>query len=242
MHSCRSNGRGAGLSMYIKDELKIINHSIYSTKLNYIHTTIDLTNGNQMDIIGLYRPPHDSNMNEFMTICDSLLAKLNQKESLFLGDMNINASIMNRTKSKLNYMDLISSHGFNLCNTATTRRATNTVIDHVLSNVTHKYNHCTSTIEWEYSDHNILITNLSVGGEERVTTRQHKYINHNTMRQMLQSKLGDLPHTTDVNTAYDTCAFIFKQCADSATMVKTFNCKKHAKCNWLTKYPNMVKS
>lgn len=241
LHSCRQHRRGAGLSVYVRNELNISSHTINSTQFNYIQTTIDITHSKPLNIIGFYRPPHSSNLRDFLDVCDNILSNTSNSQSLFVGDTNINVKEEYRSSCKDQYTDLLSAHGFRLCNSAITRAAANTVIDHVFSNLTHKHTHHTSTIECDFSDHNILVTNVAIGVYEANINPMYKRIDYTTMRELLLQRTQALPHTDDTNLAYDAFLSVFTECADLSTQLRSNKIKQTKRCFWLSNYPNMAK-
>ena len=88
------NDRG-GVTIYVLESLnlKCIHYSFnVSTELEYVHVTLKPNNTNRknIDVIGIYRPPHDHLINDFFCSMESVVANLEvSNDQILMGDFNI---------------------------------------------------------------------------------------------------------------------------------------------------------
>ena len=118
----------------------------------------------QCIIVGLiYRHPKPQYA-EFSDALEKNLTTLSQKNSktIIVGDLNIDLMKFNSERKITDYVDLITSHGFNLCvdkpTTVTTHSST--CIDHVYSNISTEDIE-TIILESDVSDHYSTLTKIS---------------------------------------------------------------------------------
>lgn len=152
--------RAGGIVMYVHN---IINsNEIYSSITNNIDCLIVDLIDLKIKIIGIYRH-HSSEINNFIDWLEDLLS--DHKNSIVLGDINLN--LLNKTcNTTLNYMNMISSKGFEILNLIELDYATrlsntiSTIIDHVFTDLYNlKYTFLVK--DTHLSDHRYLLINVN---------------------------------------------------------------------------------
>lgn len=161
IHSCRE-GRGGGVSIYIKNKL---DHSVVSkiegySPYNMIKVSITKIN---LNILAIYRPPR-YDLPEFLDVFQDLLTQNNQ-QTIILGDINVN--ILNtESQDTSDYMDAVKMCGYRVANVINKDNATrvsnncSSLIDHVIVN---KNIECkVSVLDCVMSDHNPMEISVSI--------------------------------------------------------------------------------
>lgn len=152
--------RAGGIVIYVHNMIN--SNEIYSSISNNTDCLIiDLVDF-KIKIIGIYRH-HSSDIHNFIDWLEDLLS--DHKNSILLGDVNLNL-LNNTCNTTLNYMNMISSKGFEILNLITLEYATRlsntiaTIIDHVFTDL-YKFNYTFLVEDTHLSDHRYLLLNVN---------------------------------------------------------------------------------
>lgn len=112
-HTCRTHGRGGGVSIYVKSDISAVlveNMSIMSDNLESCSVRISQNNSPALYVVGIYRPPSAS-IDEFnIALSDKFLSVNGNNQMLLCGDFNIDLIEPNATSN--NVMDTFNSFSF----------------------------------------------------------------------------------------------------------------------------------
>ena len=210
----RESRTGGGVSLYI------------SHKLNYTlrpELTIDLIDVNTLSIeipktefhtkhnivvIVCYRAPHVKPM-DFIDKLEELLEKLQREKSYvyFTGDININtiklSSATNTTAD--NYNNLFLSYSYKALIDKVTRVSvgqTDSLIDHMYTNIPQCYDICTTAImKAQLADHYsiICVTNITCSNNKSNTISERDFSNKNKskLKKLLKTQSWDYIYATE---------------------------------------------
>lgn len=79
---------------------------------------------------------HNDEWNAILNFIEQSLDNTSHKNTIMVGDMNINlAAGASNCPMRNDYKNLIASLGLDLCNNEITREASNSILDHFLSNM-----------------------------------------------------------------------------------------------------------
>lgn len=244
MHSCRASRPSGGLSIYIRSPCKIVNVEMIANSINAISIALaNYKRMNNLQVIGVYRPPDAGNYNLTMKTIEDLLSKKKLRKVILCGDLNVNVceSNMDGRATAKNYLNTMKSLSMNICNNIITRESSQSVIDHVFSSFVEQTNHCVDTIRCSSSDHNILITKISVYNAvnaERIK-RKTDYV---LLNQLLTERLAtDFPNTNDVNTQLNSLIDCIKRSTADSTTTKTVEASHKKMCEWISNSPNIMR-
>lgn len=109
----------------------------------------------------IYRPPSmsRSEINDFLLFLEEFLCKHQNSNLVLCGDFNLNTDSDN--DFIIRYKSIILSNGFNIVNTSYTRLSeTNTLIDHVITNINLEIS--VHTFPFKISDHNAIICQINL--------------------------------------------------------------------------------
>lgn len=134
-HVCRTNRRGGGVSIFVRNRYKV---ELIDKLCNNIYEYCDIkiyVNNVIINIMGVYRPPSDVNIQEFTGIMERKLSLIDSTELCFVcGDLNID--LLNPNNTEQLFFDMLRSYLFTSLITQPTRIGSNSIslIDHIWSN------------------------------------------------------------------------------------------------------------
>lgn len=245
-HSCRRLQRGGGLSVYIKQPCDITEQLIYENSTNIVHLRLKNYVGiNALNIVGVYRPPDMRNMNDFLTSLENIINNTNGENLLLLGDMNIDLHLHEQMNDRNRviaekYRNMLCSLGLVQCNFNTTREASDTLIDHLFSNMTGARKHRINTIKCDFSDHNIIMATIEA------PLKCNKVIEINCMKYkklatLVQQNITNMPmNTNDPNIQYNALENIIVNAMARSRSTKTVRPRQYKQCAWIQEYPNIL--
>lgn len=148
LHSCRAGRPGGGLSMYLRSPCKIVNVEVIANNINAIGIELANYKGiNNLQVIGVYRPPDAGNYNSTMKTIENMLSKKKLRKVILCGDLNVNVCESNRDSraTAKDFLNTMKSLSMNICNNIITRESSQSVIDHVFSSFVEQNDHCVDT-------------------------------------------------------------------------------------------------
>jgi exonuclease III len=160
--SCRKTHNHGGVGMYIRKDLKysVLNYSLKWAESLWIELPGVMIENKHVIVGVLYSSMIGRNLDEFIDSLEATIIKINNtgKKLILTGDFNIDFLI---TKITDNYSTLLLSTGCKNTVTFPTRAGTNTLLDHIITNLTDHYTAIKSgVIDFDISDH--LMTFISV--------------------------------------------------------------------------------
>lgn len=136
-HCTRDNKTGGGVSIYIRRELNfkvvtLVNRSSYTANILSLEITMRCV---KLNLIGIYRPPMESNVLNFINEINDILSNINSGyNTIVTGDMNID--LLEPSNFGNQFVDFMHSFSFNSCITVPTRvtNISSKIIDHFWAN------------------------------------------------------------------------------------------------------------
>lgn len=233
--SCRTDRSGGGLAIFIRDDINFEIIKI-ADKENFV-ITLSLKNilPQQKDLLltAVYRPP-STNVNEFLNNLNNDICESANQSQIIIGDINID-TLKNSHDSDA-YQTMVVSSGFSICNTHPTRESSSSLIDHVVSNITERLQHNVITIYSDFSDHNLIITNLATTAPSKINKSYSKtIIDYNLAKQQLSRLFETRVSTNDPNVylRYMTESLTNTISKHSKTKVISQKCKNTSLCPWM---------
>lgn len=194
---CSRETRSAGIALYVKENIDFNLLEKNNGSVSYIHGSIPLT-GNDKFFVTLIYMPKVSDYPVLEKLLEELFNKIPRgKRHLILGDFNIDVS--KEQGVSVTYLDLLSSYGYSVTNNNVTRPASNSVIDHIVTNYDQVVNY---TIGNRISDHNGILTTFSLKPQLKPSNEPpvKKRVNLEQLVNRLRSDLSDLNVFNDLNT------------------------------------------
>lgn len=235
--ACRDNKKGGGIAAYIHNSINFevveINSSSFE-KIHFLLKNIHSTSFNELSMIAYYRPPDSQNVTEFMLDLEQSLYNTGNKKCLVVGDINFN--LLANTQTIDNYKMLLGSLDFHCCNTKVTRNSSNSILDHVVSNFCELIHHHTDTIDFDLSDHNIVITDLRlVVNNEKHHSIEKKFTDYvKTSHLLLNAYQDRKPQTNDPNILFNFLITELSQSLQKTTTITKIKLKKsYDLCPWV---------
>jgi len=218
LSTVRTNARGGGVAIYVKQHLSFKILSQYSIFLERIFESliveITLPSNKKIVIGSIYRPPTTPGLTfteqfrQFSETLSGLLAELsNNYEHVFLyGGFNLNVLEMSKNKFIAEYIDTIFSYGFLQLVTKPTRVSGNTatLIDHILTNSSVPV-HDTFILCSKLSDHFPIIHQLNFAKIKLKTTtfQSRNFSPENLLKFKRALKEFNWDHVTEQNCAQE---------------------------------------
>lgn len=91
-------------------------------------------------------------MRKFYDLFENTLDDISAVRTIAVGDFNIDLN-----QDSTAYRNFMTSFGLKVCNNVTTRAASGSILDHLLSSMTNDRLHHIDTVKVDFSDHNVLL-------------------------------------------------------------------------------------
>lgn len=195
---CSRESRSAGVALYVKENIDFELLEKDNGAVSFIHGSIPLP-GNDKFYVTLIYMPKVSDYPVLENTLEQIFNKIPRgKRHLLMGDFNIDISKSHSVS--VAYRDLLNSYGYNITNDKVTRPASNSVIDHVVTNYDRVVNY---TVRNEISDHNGILTTFSLTPLQNSPneTPIKKRINLEQLNNNLRSNLSDLNVLTNLSAS-----------------------------------------
>lgn len=226
LHSCR-DGIGGGVSIYVKEEMEII--ELEQSKQNELvnWTCIKVLEHNLI-ISLIYRPPSYSYLN-FLNQLENIFQKY-PKNHLIVGDFNINLLDLNSLESA-RFKNLVFINNFQIKNTisneSATRIATNSrsIIDLVLIDKNCKYNCKVIVTPISFSDHNQLLIDIIHNRKVAMPKINYEFkaINHIKFKSLFENKICD----NNTITSFGALTDLITSCKSRSEYVKSVRSRQN---------------
>lgn len=182
-----------GIALYVRDDVTFETIKKSNGSVSFIHGSMTHINDGteEMIYVTLFYMPREADYEELISILEDLFISIPRgMRHILIGDFNIDIS--RSSKASLAYIDILTSFGYMVTNDKITRPASNSIIDHIVTNFSGVVNY---TITNEISDHNGILTttDLTVMHCERQETLTHKkLVDLRQLRDQLRTNLSDL--------------------------------------------------
>lgn len=223
----RSDMRGGGVSILVHNNLK---HSeMMSINTHGNHYQWIRLDEYAIDIGAIYRKPENLHLQSFLDTYSEQLYK--SSRAIIFGDFNIN--ILSDDRTTTSYKQIIEENGYKILNRIDGNYATrvttttNTIIDHVCTNLTENSFHL-ALVESAMSDHKQIYLELKKHQPNRVQKIKYESINYETLYKMVQTidLNGDLEYL-ELENKLISCIKLSKE-----SKVKIQNCPRQ---DWINK-------
>jgi uncharacterized protein YktA (UPF0223 family) len=233
----RPDNQAGGVVIYVNSALSYSHNLILLPTAELINVIINLSYNNRsykLSLFGIYRQCKFT-YNKFKDDFERLLGKCNDP-TIFIGDFNL--CLLKNTGSKLFYLNLISSYGFESLVNEPTRvvNESSSCLDHVLVRNS-------SNLEFEYKVHKLNITDHygisvfircnKISSEERFFKVLDKDL---FRRRIVLSNWNSIMSCNDVNTCVDNFYNIYQDCYNSSCYLKKVNSNNRKRSEWINEY------
>ena len=168
LFSCsRAQKNDGGVMVYVRQSL--VSKSTQLPPVSFERLSINIyCGGSCLRLLGFYRAPGSSNLNEFLNELDTTLTDCATK-TMLVGDINIGVpNFIARTlpldASSRTYLDLLASYGFAVTNFHPTRPGSGKTLDNFATNFHESLPIHNYTVETDpkISDHSIVISTVTL--------------------------------------------------------------------------------
>lgn len=224
---------GGGVAVFVKKYLKPRNLLLSNVNdFNTVWLEISNEQFGIMNIAAYYRPQWVDHL-DLLNNLEEFMNKYSNKNCFIGGDMNINIIENNNLTNQ--YTNLLSSYGFHISNDIRTRYASDTLLDHAITNFSHVFNVINNTIDNDFSDHSIVMSEIYVPLQPESETFIKNYTDFELFRSNLSENLSnENDNSRDVN---DLCNFITESLNSaliaSSKDVIVHKRKKELLCPWI---------
>lgn len=188
---------GGGIAAYICNDLPLLSIDSRADKFEKLSFKIRVKS-KWIKVISYYRPPSNSNIDDFMMDLENELNDNSIESKILAGDTNIN--LFEDSPHSKDYKSILNSYDAKVINEEVTRGKSNKLIDHI---ITQSIPHAdiTHTIELPgFSDHNAVLASLKVD-KEPVKSRiiQKKFIDHKKLADSFTVNDREFHNSNDPN-------------------------------------------
>lgn len=187
-HNFRLTGMGGGIAIFVHRSIKSRQIDEYNID-NVQFLVVELLSLN-IKLAACYRPPNYKNLDTFFNGLNTILQR--HKNLILVGDMNIDLLVPNNILNT--YQNTISSSFFKIINqinqTMGTRRteSSNTLIDHMISDLNQNILKYFITNDNCLSDHRMIVLNLDLKSNiNSIHSKQIKVIDYDQLTKTLPS-------------------------------------------------------
>ena len=229
-----NTGHG-GVALYIKTSLryKIIQ---VQNSLEHVMIEIQQTRSSPFIITALYHPP-DSDV-QFFDSLEHLIdcAAANNRESILLGDINIDMLTNNNLSHKLNTVMTRYQHSLHVHEPTRVTPHSSTLIDHIWSTDS-QHIHQACVVSSGISDHHLVLivrrhTNITQHQKQKhaqVSYKSYKRFNSETyLHDLEQTDWSNIYNVTDPEKAWNNFVQIFNNVTDKHAPLKQQRVKIHS--------------
>ena len=252
LHSARSNGRGGGVGIMIKEGIThhhydLSKHNLVPKTFECIFTTINVEKGNYL--IGvIYRPP-GHNPAEFNAEIEKVLTVISKKGNniVLLGDFNIDLLKANEHSETDSFYNCMAAHYLLPTITRPTRITaySSTLIDNIFTNAWTKIVD-SMIVASDISDHLPIVVRFNTeilrgvdhsNKDHRIINEERKKLFDKSLSEIDWSMVSDACESGSADRAYELFLGKYKDAYDNAFLLvkKNVNIKVRYKQPWMTK-------
>lgn len=238
--SCRNQGRGGGLAMFVSKCLSydIISSSEVSCPTNSFHhiqIKIKLRGYRNFFISSYYRPPDYATLPKFLEHLECVFEANTNSPHCVVGDVNVD--VRSRNFESSDYNQLITSYGYFVTNSEITRLSSNAILDHVLFNQCENFAVTNDTIFNSDSDHNIIVSYIPMEcwrQPNSVFNKKH-LVDYHKLGQLLDMRFSPsyVGNFDDPNLYYNFFIQTLTKSIAECTTTKILK-TKNSLCPWIT--------
>lgn len=229
-HASRSKIRGTqtvvggGIAIYVSNELT--HKYCESVVKNYEKLSLNIRVSNEwIKIISYYRPPVQSNLENFFSDIEGELSDSQIDAKIIIGDMNLN--LLENSNAVAEYKLLIESHNAKFVNKLVTRSRSNAILDHVITQSIND-DTITHTVELpSFTDHNAVLSAFNIEKkkvEGKIITK--KFTDFKKLNESFQIKDDEFYNTDEPNEKLKHIVDAFNNAMSVACKEKKFKLKK----------------
>ena len=206
IHNCRSNSRGGGVGIYIRDCISFSTNPNLSVFIDRVYESISVDihfNNKRTTLVNLYRPPSSpgfTNTQAFDIFMNTLNKTIDNSPSntFYFMDSNINLLLKNSFADK--FVDLWTSYGFSNVINLSTRITIDTAscIDQIFTN-NQVTNGLSGVITSQISDHLPLFIYLPMSASKEKPTTIFKRFFSPTNLTLFKNRLSEVSWESILN-------------------------------------------
>ena len=244
-HAFRSNKRGGGVSIYLKNGIYTSHEVIISTVNSHIEalaTSVQIKS-NKIIVMGVYRPPNSSKTEFINALKDIIKTHFLNSKVIIAGDFNIDLSNENITNQANSLSNLMLSNGFVNYITLPTRpnnveNRCPSLIDHIWGKLNWNVN--TFVIKSDMSDHFPCLAKFAINKTQNFTTIKYRLDGeHQRLKYINKMNEIDFSFTysenTGINEKFNSFVNILNKYYDESFPIKTKKLgAKRIQNPWLT--------
>lgn len=233
---CNNDYASGGVAVFCRNDMRytFLSISFVSADILRLDTSVDNKN---LIFICVYRL-HAHTVNNFISELSIYLNTLKGKNIIILGDINIDILQPVINNSALDYLDLLSSFGFDSLVRTITRPSSETCIDHVFSRTLPCLIVESSVFDYNITDHSLILINilhkepnkvkLKISGERKIDFLQ--------LNDALKSESwNEVYHAEDVNKAFDVFLEVLNRYIHKFSSQNKYRNNKYNKLKpWIT--------
>lgn len=230
-HVIRTNQRGGGVSVYVKDGIKILNCTKINKEVQIIVTKLKIKKV-ILNVIVVYNPRKDLIYN-LLTELETILDDVGNTNTIIIGDFNVN--LVEQERESEEYECFLANKGYMTRNTLITRPASNALLDHLSTNMVTGHMSI-FTLENAHSDHNMLIWALARESEiEEVRMREMRRINFEVIQQEIEENMDEIMNQGNAHSLSNKFHDCVNQALEKASKIKSTETKWKKLNPWSTK-------
>lgn len=237
---CNQSYRAGGVMTYVTDSLLVQQLNIMDLlTADHLHLRIKIPNKTDIDMVAVYRL-QQFNEDQFCMELDNMLHKINNKNLIICGDLNIN--LLKPSNSADNYLTKMAGHGLESQINEPTRvtMQSSSLIDHVF--IRRGVNHVMESDSWvtdtQVTDHYMIVTCIKC---EKIPSAHKTYQCSSINFQLLNSAIlctdwNAVYLAETVSLAYETFLDILENCvAFSRREISKYKNKNKILKPWMNK-------
>lgn len=234
----RTENQSGGVVIYVDSGLQHSHQLILCSTAEIIQIDFKVTFNNiylDITLFGVYRNCKYT-FREFKDEFINILEKT-RDPTIIIGDMNI--CLMKDMGSAREYLDLISSFGFQSLVNVPTRifNDTETCIDHLLFRNSKKLKYESNVIKLEITDHFALSLTFFGNSNTLNTLKFVKVLDQKLFcRQLNLADWNPVYNEIDVNKCVQNFYEIYNNCYNNACFLKKLNSKTRKRSEWISDY------
>lgn len=204
--ACRPNKRGGGAGFLILENLKYEIIKKYSNDDTSFLTIKVFINNIPYLITVFYRRPDRrvSSIETFLNQLDDHLNSVSDLNSFIVGDFNFNIFDLNSDQYVYNYMNIMKSNNYYICDNLTpTRECSNTLLDHIFTNNVNQtivIHHA----KYDLMDHNLIFIEVSSAINTTSTSSNVSRTTYKTFTDYGKLRDNLIQHPVIINTNENT--------------------------------------
>jgi len=204
-HNTRNSGRGGGISLYVREEMKIISCDMFGDGIQLSSLKLQVAM-KPMNVVVAYNPTVLL-YTDCLDLLEPVLDKIGNENCIVLGDFNIDIKRVSVQSDA--YLNWLAARNYSILNNKITRPDSNTVIDHIPANCMRGESHI-YTVANDISDHNVIVVSLKNGLSKEVQKIIQNFyikIDYPKARKILEGKVGNVLNINETEALSEALHF-----------------------------------